>query len=192
MEFLEGATRDQRDDEVRRTADLVLGAACHTMALTGARRRVETGMSRREHARVLEALDLAALEASVNRILEEVVQPHLPRGPVDVAVDLNPLPYHGKPFRDPEELSQGEAREGTTWFHRYATLYVVARRRRYTLAVRFVRGSETATEALKPLLREAMARGVRPRIVYADKAFCTSKPWGGWRTTWRASSSPCP
>jgi putative transposase len=149
-------------------------------------------MSRREHARVLEDLDLAALEASVNRILEEVVQPHLPRGSVDVAVDLNPLPYHGQPFMDPDELSQGEAREGTTWFHRYATLYVVARRRRYTLAVRFVRGSEKATEALKPLLREAMARGLKPRNVYADKPFCTSKPWGGPWTAWTPSSSPCP
>jgi hypothetical protein len=79
---------------------------------------------------------------------------------------------------DPDELSRGEAREGTTWFHRYATLYVVAAHCRYTAAVRFVRGSETATEALMALLGEAMGRGLRPRTVYADKGFCTLEALG--------------
>lgn len=70
VELLEGSTRGQREDEVRRTADLVLGAATRAAALNGTRRRVQTGMSRREHSRVLESLDLEPYRGGVARPAE--------------------------------------------------------------------------------------------------------------------------
>lgn len=173
MELLDVASVDRRREAVEQTADLLLRAGARVGAITGTRRRQEEGMSRREHARVLESLDLDLVELEVNRLLWKEVRPRIPRRGIDLAVDLNLQPYHGDFHACENELYRGEAKSGTTWFHAYATLYIVHRNRRYTLSVLFVRGDETSTDALMELLTDAMRKGLRPRVVYADKGFCT-------------------
>lgn len=171
--LLAAATTGQEDDEIEAAVDLVLKASTRRSAINLARKRVAKGPSRREHARVLESLDLAVLEKEVNKALQAYARPYLPKGRVEVAVDFNDQPYHGRPHRNENEVRRSQAKSGTTWFHTFATLYVVADGKRYTVLVRFVRKGETPTTVLKLLLTHARSLGFTPTTVYADKAFCT-------------------
>lgn len=97
--LLKAASSGQREDELEAAADLVLKASTRRTAINLARKRVKKGPSRREHARVLESLDLAKLEDEINKKLWEYAQPHLPKGKVETAVDFNEQCYHGQPHR---------------------------------------------------------------------------------------------
>jgi hypothetical protein len=52
-----------------------------------------------------------------------------------LAIDLTLVPYHGEPYRSPEEIYRGEPKSGTSHFHAYATAYVIRDGQRYTVAM---------------------------------------------------------
>ena len=54
---------------------------------------------------------------------------------VEVVADLHLRPYYGDED-ETDGLYHSEAKDGTTAFHAYATLYARVRNKRYTLAVR--------------------------------------------------------
>jgi putative transposase len=89
----------------------------------------------------------------------------------DVAGDLTLIPYHGQPQRDPAEVYRGEAKSGTTHFHAYATLYLVHRGRRFTLAmVRVARGT-SMDQVVRQLLAYVRKAGIRIRLLLLDRGF---------------------
>jgi len=53
---------------------------------------------------------------------------------VEVVADLHLRPYYGDED-ETDGLYHSEAKDGTTAFHAYATLYARVRNKRYTLAV---------------------------------------------------------
>ncbi len=55
-------------------------------------------------------------------------------------------------FGDEREIRRGRAKHGTTHFHCYATVYVIVKNKRYTLALIYVWGDERVVEVLKKLL----------------------------------------
>jgi Transposase DDE domain len=95
----------------------------------------------------------------------------LRRRPQRLAADLVLIPYHGQPLRDPEEIYRSSAKSGTSHFHAYATLYVIHRGYRFTVALTAVKGGEPLEEVLKRLLRQAAAVGVRCRLLLLDRGF---------------------
>ncbi len=75
----------------------------------------------------------------------------------DLAIDLTLIPYHGRPFRDRDEIYRGQAKDGTSHFHAYATAYVIRKGCRFTVALT---GGDQGAESLprtwsKRLLRRA-------------------------------------
>jgi putative transposase len=95
----------------------------------------------------------------------------LRRRPQRLAADLVLIPYHGQPLDDPDEIYRSAAKGGTGHFHAYATLYVIHRGSRFTVALTAVRGGEPLEEVLKRLLRQAAAVGVRCRLLLLDRGF---------------------
>ncbi|GCF16023.1 hypothetical protein Harman_39580 [Haloarcula mannanilytica] len=70
---------------------------------------------------------------------------------MEIVVELHLRPYYG----DKEEtdgLYYNEAKDGTTAFHAYATLYAWVRNKRYTLTVRRLTDSDTASSVLAEFL----------------------------------------
>ncbi len=88
-----------------------------------------------------------------------------------LAADLVLIPYHGRPLADPDEIYRSQAKSGTSHFHAYATLYVIHRGCRFTVALTAVKGGEPLEEILKRLLRQAAAVGVRCRLLLLDRGF---------------------
>ncbi len=81
------------------------------------------------------------------------------------------IPYHGQPFRDLNEIYRGQAKDGTSHFHAYATAYVVRHGQRSTVALTGVKKGEVLKDVVKRLLQQAARVGVRPRLLLLDRGF---------------------
>lgn len=117
----------------------------------------------------------AELQGRLNRRLRQQLHPSLwktPRG-LHVALDLVLIPYHGQPETDEDEVVRGEAKAGTTHFHGYATATIVHDKRRYTLALRFVRLGERMDQIVRGLLDRVKRLKIRVRRVYLDAGFAS-------------------
>ena len=79
-----------------------------------------------------------------------------------MAIDLTLIPYHGEPFRDLDEVYRGQAKDGTSHFHAYATAYVVREGQRYTVAL--TGGDRPANAIFKARRQPAM---IRPSILHS-------------------------
>src|SRR4051794_30639008 len=114
---------------------------------------------------------IGELQRRLNRALQGDLPKALRRRRQPLAIDLTLLPYHGEPLKDPSEVYRGQAKEGTSHFHAYATAYVIQKGRRYTAALAYVRKGDDLAEVVKGLLRQAARAGVRPRYLLLDRGF---------------------
>lgn len=117
---------------------------------------------------------LPELQRQLNRILRHQLHPSLfkKKRPLQIAIDLTLIPYHGKPQTSADEVMRGEAKSGTTHFHGYATVSIVHDKRRYTLALLFVRLGQTMDEVVRQLLDRVKRLKIRVRRVFLDAGFC--------------------
>jgi DDE family transposase len=104
-----------------------------------------------------------ALTADLPRALRRRRQP--------LAIDLTLLPYHGQYLYHPDEIYRGQAKDGTSHFHAYATAYVIRKGQRFTVALNYVLRGEALADVLHELLRQAARAGIRPRYVLLDRGF---------------------
>src|SRR5437899_6838020 len=115
--------------------------------------------------------EFAVLQRRLNAALSGNLPRALRHHPQRLAADLVLIPYHGQPRHDPDEVYRSQAKSGTSHFHAYATLYVIHRGYRFTVAVTAVAGGEPLEEVLKRLLCQAAAVGVRCRLLLLDRGF---------------------
>src|SRR5437588_8084672 len=99
--------------------------------------------------------DLAELQRRLNRALQGDLPKALRRRRQPLAIDLKLVPYHGQPLHDPCEVYRGQAREGTSHFHAYATAYVIRQGQRFTVALVRVPKGQPLKEVIRELLRQA-------------------------------------
>jgi hypothetical protein len=114
---------------------------------------------------------LAKLEASMNTLLVKQLPKKLLRPRLPGAIDITEIPYHGQHEEDEEMVRRGRAKSGTTHFHCFATLYVVKKNKRYTLAITLMRQSDKALDVLQRLLGRAQALSLRLKRLYLDRGF---------------------
>jgi len=119
-------------------------------------------------------LEIEALEESLNQTLASSLPKDLFSSPLEAAIDLKLVPYHGEAKPGEEDfLISGPAREGTTTFFGYASLYVLKKNKRFTLALTVVRRKETLVAVLERLLDYFSLLGGKLRCVYLDRQFYT-------------------
>jgi len=118
---------------------------------------------------------LAQLEERLNRAL----QAQLPAGvrrklaarAWEAAGDWVDIPYHGQVADDDETVRPSQPKAGTTHFHAYASLAILRKGRRFTVALTLVRKGETMDAVVARLLERARQLGARFKCTYWDKAF---------------------
>ncbi|OHB85024.1 MAG: hypothetical protein A2V98_13365 [Planctomycetes bacterium RBG_16_64_12] len=111
------------------------------------------------------------LEKRLNAALVDDLPKALRRRSQTMAIDLTLIPYHGQPYRAPEEIYRSQPKSGTSHFHAYATCYVVRKGHRFTIALTPVRQGEKMEEVVQRLLRQARAHGVQCRLLLLDRGF---------------------
>jgi hypothetical protein len=152
---------------------LLLAAAARITSLSDACPRLRDAPSDETARKALLATlpDYATLQRRLNAALAGYLPRALRKRPQRLAIDLTLIPYHGKPFRDPSEVYRGQAKDGTSHFHAYATAYVVKHGQRYTVALTGVARGEPLKDVVQRLLRQAAQVGVRPRLLLLDRGF---------------------
>lgn len=117
-------------------------------------------------------VEVAELEDRLNEALARSLPKDLDKRPLEVAVDLKLVPYYGNPQEGEEEfLIKSEPKQGTSTFFGYASLYVIKKNRRSTLAVVAVRRGEGLVEVLKRLWSYWRPLGLRLCCLYLDREF---------------------
>jgi len=117
---------------------------------------------------------LSVLQRRLNTILRRQLPAMLFTGRRDyeIAIDLTDIPYHGQAWAEPDEIRRGPAKSGTTHFHSYLTVSLVHTRRRYVLAVLFIRQHERMADMVKRALKLVKRLHIRIRRVLLDAGFC--------------------
>jgi hypothetical protein len=116
--------------------------------------------------------DMTQLEAEVNQALQSRIPPKIAKQAQRVAIDLHLQAYYGEP--SPTEtpyIYRSAAKDGTTRFYAYATIYVIQRHKRVTLAIHAIPNDETLVATITYLLRQISQRRVRVKRLYLDRGF---------------------
>lgn len=86
-----------------------------------------------------------------------------------VAIDLHYVPYYGR--RDTPHIIGGQKKQGTKFFHCYATAVLIHKRRRYTVGLLSVEKGLKPHEQVQALLEQVRSRGLKIGGVVLDAGF---------------------
>src|ERR687893_2191923 len=95
---------------------LLLAAAARITSLSDACGRLRDAPSDETARKALLATlpNYAALQRRLNAALAGHLPKALRKHPQRLAIDLTLIPYHGKPFADPDEVYRSQAKDGTS------------------------------------------------------------------------------
>jgi putative transposase len=134
---------------------------------------VDSNTLREALNRALTVGDLRQHEAEFNAALAACIPSHMPTAGLEMAIDFHDEPYYGKSEAVQGYTCRGEAHNGTTYFWRIATLYVMWRQVRLTLALTYVLPTESTLSILERLLERRASLGFGCKVLYLDKGFCS-------------------
>jgi Transposase DDE domain len=149
---------------------LSIDAVCHELSGLAAANTVRVELNQ-----VLNIKELKQQEQEMNEALTEWLPSALYLRRLELALDLHDEPYYGKNAALEGYVCRGPAKAGTTHFIRVASVYVIWRDVRLTLAVIYVRPKEPTLRLVKRLLKRVAAIGLRWYSLYMDKGFCSTK-----------------
>jgi len=157
-------------------SDMVVKASVTGSAIEGTCNSLEnapSGMTVRNYLN--DELPVTQLP-EIERKMQIQLQDDLPRGlwkkPLDLAMDFHDEPFYGKDPTLCAYACRGEAHQGTTWFYRVATVYVIHHQIPYTLGIVFLLPEYSVLDVLKALLVQVKALKLSVRRLYLDKGFC--------------------
>jgi len=125
--------------------------------------------------RVLDVCDLRRQECEMNAGLVGCVPSEMPRRGREMALDYHDEPFYGQTPELRSYACRSGAKEGTTHFYRLASLYVMWRHVRVTLAVTYVLPEDDTVRVVERLLERMQQLGFSPGVLYMDKGFCSGE-----------------
>ena len=134
---------------------------------------VNSDTIRTQVKRGLAGYEVRTLEAAVNNGLAACLPAELPRRGCEMALDWHDEPFYGQAGEARACACRGKAKEGTTHFYRVASLYVMWRQVRLTLALTFVLPTDTTEAVVRRLADRRQALVFQPSVIYLDKGFCS-------------------
>jgi hypothetical protein len=138
---------------------LLLAAAARITSLSDTCQRLRDAPSDETARKALLATlpDYAVLQQQLNAALAGHLPKDLRKRLQRLAIDLTLIPYHGKPFRDLNEIYRSQAKSG--------------KGQRYTVALTGVQKGESLKDVVQRLLRQAARVGIRTRLLLLDRGF---------------------
>lgn len=115
--------------------------------------------------------------AELEPVIVEALHKKLPKGlnrrPRTMAIDMHNKPYYGD--KKTPGTYRGQPKASTKTFFAYATLLVIRKGQTFTVGlVAIVNGEELPT-IIDKLLRQAAAKGLKPRRLLLDRGFYAAK-----------------
>jgi len=157
-------------------SDIVVKASVTGAAIEGtcnALADAPTGMTVRTYLNnELSVTELQEIECAIRTRLQTDLPRRLWKRPLELAMDFHDEPFYGKDPTLRAYACRGEAHQGTTWFYRVATVYVVHHQIPYTLGIVFILPEYSVQDVLEALLHQVQSLKLRIRGLYLDKGFC--------------------
>ena len=119
------------------------------------------------------------LEAKLNAAAIAQLPPRIIGHQHKVAIDLVLIPYHGQAHKEESDICRSQAKSGTTYFHCYASAYIVKRNKRVTLSFTEVRSDVTLVAVLQRLLQRLEKLEIGFRAYYCNGQKALYNRW--WR-----------
>jgi len=111
------------------------------------------------------------LQKLVNQTLAEQLPKNLCKKAKRFAIDLVLIPYHGEHCYNVNEIYRSQPKSGTSHFHAYATVCVLHKGFRYTVALTPVVKGEEMKTVVKRLLDQCKNIGLKCRLLLLDRGF---------------------
>jgi hypothetical protein len=116
--------------------------------------------------------DLKSLELDLNTALQSRLPKGIRHGKQQIAIDFNLIPYYGEP--SPSEapyIYRSQAKSGTCSFYAYATVYVIQKNKRVTLAIKALQQQNTLVAIITYLLALIEPINLTIERLYLDREF---------------------
>lgn len=111
-------------------------------------------------------------EKFINHALQNPLPPSIRNAKHELAIDYNLLSYYGKPSPEEEEyICRSKSQNGTSSFYVYATLYIIRKGKRVTIALVCVRKTESYVSVITRLLNHIASLNIKIKCLYADRGF---------------------
>ena len=120
----------------------------------------------------LRNLDLDEFQQSLNEKLKVHARETVPRKNNTFAIDFVNIPYYGKEEQDGDTIKT-QPKQGTSRFYAYASIYMILRNKRYTLAVKYIRTKDALNDTVDFLINEIQSIGFEIKGLYLDREFYT-------------------
>ena len=141
-----------------------LFAACRNLAGSPDDRTVATA--------ILKTLpEYQRLQKLVNQTLAEQLPKNLYKTSKRLAIDLVLIPYHGRYCYHVNEIYRSHPKSGTSHFHAYATVCVLHKGFRYTVALAPVVKGEEMKTIVKRLPDQCKSIGLKCKLLLLDRGF---------------------
>jgi putative transposase len=112
------------------------------------------------------------LEIQLNLALISRLPRRLKKRKLKLAIDLNLIPYYGKPSKEEQDyIYRSQPKNGTSSFYAYATLYVIAKNKRVTIALVGVKKNYTLVAIISYLLTKVNSLNLKIKRLYLDRGF---------------------
>ncbi len=112
------------------------------------------------------------LETQLNLALISRLPRRLKKRKLKLAIDLNLIPYYGKPSKQEQDyIYRSQPKNGTSSFYAYATLYVIAKNKRVTIALVGVKKNYTLVAIISYLLTKVNSLNLKIKRLYLDRGF---------------------
>lgn len=156
--------------------DIIVKSSIEGAAIEGscnALKDAPTGMTVRTYLNdELSVTKLQELTSAICTQLQSELPSRLWNAELDLAADFHDEPFYGKDPTLQVYACRGEANQGTTWFYRVATIYVIHHQIPYTLGIVFVLPEYSVLEILEALLHQIQTLGLHFKSLCLDKGFC--------------------
>lgn len=115
------------------------------------------------------------LENQLNQALISKLTRRRKKRKLKLAIDLNLIPYYGNPTKDEQDyIYRSQAKNGTCSFYAYASLYIIAKNKRLTIAIIGVKKCYTNVAIITYLLDKINSLNLKIKRLYLDRGFYSS------------------
>jgi putative transposase len=136
--------------------------------------------------------DLRQHEVELNQALSSAIPVGMPRGGLEVALDVHDEPFYGQSPELRTYTCKAQAKQGTSRFFRIASAYVIWREVRLTLALTYVLPEDDLPQVVTRLLHGLQRFGIHATVLYLDKGFCSGAVLTLLRQQRQAAILACP
>ena len=156
--------------------NILIGAASNTDSIENTAKKLKkagSGQNIRYH--LAKFTSFPELEIQLNLALISRLPRRIKKGKLKLAIDLNLIPYYGKASKEEEDyIYRSQAKNGTCSFYAYASLYVILKNKRVTLAVIAVKNNYTSVAIISYLLTKINSLNLKIKSLYLDRGFYSS------------------